>query len=136
MCTLTLLNKLTTAAAYLLLACINMETLMLPPCRDFRFVSDDKQELTALHMIDSSGHVGEVPTGVQFALKVGSGGSKLSVDGDAIGRSAAGSDIGSATMAAGTATAAAAPAGLVSSASLGASQQGVRPRLPSCSKDA
>ena len=95
-------------------------------------MSDDKQELTALHMIDSSGHVGEVPTGVQFALKVGSGGSKLSIDGDATGRSAAGSDIGSATMAAGTATAAAAPAGLVSSASLGASQQGVRarPSLP------
>ena len=100
-------------------------------------MSDDKQELTALHMIDVSGHVGEVPTGVQFALKVGSGGSKLSIDGDSTGRSAAGSDIGSATMAAGTATAAAAPAALVSSASLGASQQGVRPWLTlSCTKDA
>ena len=92
-------------------------------------MSDDKQELTALHMIDSSGHVGEVPTGVQFALKVGSGGSKLSIDGDSTGHSSSGSDMGSATMAAGSATAAAAPAALVSSASLGASQQGVRSPL-------
>ncbi|KAK9839672.1 hypothetical protein WJX81_004788 [Elliptochloris bilobata] len=93
---------------------------------DFRFVSDDKQELTALHMIDSSGHVGEVPTGVQFALKVGGGGSRLSMQGDAMGGgSVGGSDMGSAT---GVATSAAAsPSGsnpLVSSASLGASQQG------------
>ncbi len=92
-------------------------------------MSDDRQELTALHMIDSSGHQGEVPTGVQFALKVGAQGSKVSVHGDALSGNPMGagsaSAAGSATPAAGTATAAAAPSGanpLVSSASVGAGQ--------------
>lgn len=36
---------------------------------DFRIVSDDGQEVTALGLINSAGKVGDVPTGVQFALK-------------------------------------------------------------------
>ena len=99
-------------------------------------MSDDKQELTALHMVDQNGHVGEVPTGVQFALKVGGGGAKLSINGDAAaGGASAGGASGSATPAAGTATVAAAPAGanpVVSSASVSGSGQGVRTLLVVC----
>lgn len=106
--------------------------------RDFRFVSDDKQELTALHMVDQNGHVGEVPTGVQFALKVGSGGAKLSINGDAAaggGAASAAGASGSATPAAGTAMVAAAPSSanpVVSSASVSGSGQGVRTLLVVC----
>ncbi len=100
-------------------------------------MSDDKQELTALHMVDQNGHVGEVPTGVQFALKVGSGGAKLSINGDAAGGggASAGGAAGLATPAAGTATVAAAPSGanpVVSSASVSGSGQGVRTLLVVC----
>ncbi|CAL8464429.1 g3964 [Coccomyxa elongata] len=38
---------------------------------DFRIVSDDSQEVTAIGLINSQGMTGDVPTNVQFALKGG-----------------------------------------------------------------
>ena len=38
---------------------------------DFKFVSDDGQEVTASKVVDSGGKVGDHPTGVQFSLAKG-----------------------------------------------------------------
>ena len=38
---------------------------------DFKFVSDDGQEVTAAKVVDSGGKVGDHPTNVQFSLSKG-----------------------------------------------------------------
>lgn len=48
---------------------------------DFKFVSDDGQEVVATKAVDKSGRVGDLPLGVQFGpSKAASSGRKMLVD--------------------------------------------------------